>query len=604
MKKGLLLCMLIIVASISFAQKKMLPVTQSSLTGIALPAGSMQDKRMLSVSAANALMEMESKKAGRTILITEVLVIPSTATSGFDEAKLAKELSGQGWTVSVNEDDKKYAWLQKGNESILMYFSSNPKESNLYFAIDDNSHQNPEANSVSADPGKSQNQHDVESFPQYKPVEFSDIKEIFDLITYSAPKDWKKEETETIVSYNIVNKLDKTWCEIGIVKSTNSKGSIEQDFKTEWVKLAATPYKITDPPQTSAISAAEGWKIQSGSGQFTFNNAKAVAILTTFSGFGRCVSIIATTGSQRHLNDIESFISHIELKNPGEIQGVNEEVISVPAAQASGNGFAFTTTNFDDGWKSTVQDDWVQVTKGNIKVLIHYPNKQADAYNSVLLDGLKNAWNLLVAPRYSYVSNFEFKPITGWQSIEFAEADAIENATGKSVHIVLFKMNYSNGSGKYMEFLTPDKRTYEQEFGPYHQESYGWEKVEAMTNYNKFAVSASDLSGKWTSDFSGAIQYVNAYTGLDAGMDTHASNENFQFSSENQYNWDLGVASGAVGNIKFQSVKSSGRFSMAGNWQITFSDIEGKARTYDTYFSCIKGLRILWLDNKPFAKSQ
>lgn len=235
-----------------------------------------------------------------------------------------------------------------------------------------------------------------------------------------------------------------------------------------------------------------------------------------------------------------------------------------------------------------MQEDWVQVIKGTIKVLIHYPNKNADAYNSVLMDGLKNAWNILVAPKYSSASNFEFKPITGWQSIEFAEADMVEKTTGNTVHVVLFKMNYSNGSGRYLEFITPDKRSFEQEFGAYHETSSGWEKMENMAFRNKFAIAASDLQGKWTSDFSGAIQYVNAYTGFDAGMDTHASNENFQFWAGNTYKWDLGVASGAVGNIKFQSVKSGGKFSMAGNWKVNFSDIEGKPRTYDAYFSCIK----------------
>ncbi|MBK6633590.1 MAG: hypothetical protein IPG38_04090 [Chitinophagaceae bacterium] len=123
-----------------------------------------------------------------------------------------------------------------------------------------------------------------------------------------------------------------------------------------------------------------------------------------------------------------------------------------------------------------------------------------------------------------------------------------------------------------------------------------------MANYNKFAIAASDLGGKWTSDFSGAIQYVNAYTGFDAGMDTHASVENFKIGPGNTYHWDLGVASGQVGNIKFQSRKSTGKFSMNGNWQVSFSDIEGKPRTYNAHFSCIKGLRVLWLDNKAFAR--
>ncbi len=135
---------------------------------------------------------------------------------------------------------------------------------------------------------------------------------------------------------------------------------------------------------------------------------------------------------------------------------VPAEPVKPTYQQASNAGFAFTTTNFDDGWTSSVQDDWVQVTKGNIKVLIHYPNKQADAYNSVVMDGLKNAWNVLVAPKYSSASNFEFKPLTNWEPIEFAEADMVEKSSGRQVHVVLFKKDYNSGGGKYVEFITPD----------------------------------------------------------------------------------------------------------------------------------------------------
>jgi hypothetical protein len=272
--------------------------------------------------------------------------------------------------------------------------------------------------------------------------------------------------------------------------------------------------------------------------------------------------------------------------------------------QQVNTNYTFSITNFDDGWISTVKEDWVEATKGSLIVLIHYPNKDADAYNSVLLDGLKNAWNILVAPRYSNASNFEFKPIQSWESIEFAEADMTEKMTGNIVHVVLFKKDYSDGSGKYLEFITTSKQSFESEFGAYHETSYGWENIEKMAYYNKFAVDITDLRGKWTNDFSAAIQYVNAYTGFDAGMDTHASVENFQMASGNTYNWDLAVASGPVGNITFQSVKSNGSYTMTGNWILNFSDIEGKPRSYDVYFSCIKGLRILWLDNRPFARAE
>jgi len=106
--------------------------------------------------------------------------------------------------------------------------------------------------------------------------------------------------------------------------------------------------------------------------------------------------------------------------------------------------------------------------------------------------------------------------------------------------------------------------------------------------YNKFAIADTDIQGKWSGDYSGAIQHVNAVTGFDAGMDTHTSTENFQFVPGNTYLWDLSVASGSVGNIEFQSVTASGIFSKNNSWQINFSDIEGKSKTYDVHFSCIK----------------
>lgn len=422
-------------------------------------------------------------------------------------------------------------------------------------------------------------------------------KETFDLFAYTPPTGWKKEVTENIISYTYINNKNESWCRISIVKSTISKGSIEADFDSEWQDLIVKNYNPAEAPVLNEVHETDGWNIKEGVVKFKFNNADAQAMLTTISGFDRCASIIVTINSQEYLEEIDAFLTSVAFKKM--------ETASQPALAGNNtawNGFTFTTTNFDDGWTSTVQEDWVQVSKANIKVLIHYPNKKADTYNSVLLEGLQNAWNILVAPKYNRISNLEFKPVSGWQPMEFAEADAVERATSQTVHVVLFKMNYSNGSGKYMEFITPDKSLFENEFGAYHQSSSGWEKMENMAYYNKFGVTASDLTGKWTNDFSGAIQYVNAYTGFDAGMDTHASNENFHFGPGNTYQWDLGVASGAVGNIKFQSAKSSGDFSMVSNWQIKLSDIEGKPRIYDTYFSCIKGLRILWLDSKPYAR--
>src|SRR5690606_30691030 len=123
----------------------------------------------------------------------------------------------------------------------------------------------------------------------------------------------------------------------------------------------------------------------------------------------------------------------------------------------------------------------------------------------------------------------------------------------------------SNGSGVYMEFITPDKATFEKEFCAYHESTSDWERVERMGGYNKFAIADSDLKGTWSTSFFGTLQYVNVNTGANAGMSSHSSTEKFVFGPANTYHWSLGFASGMVGNLKAQSAKSSGNFSLPNN---------------------------------------
>ncbi|MGB3005230.1 MAG: hypothetical protein WBC06_01890 [Chitinophagaceae bacterium] len=438
-------------------------------------------------------------------------------------------------------------------------------------------------------------------------------KQTFDITSFMPPKSWKKQQTENAVQFSKEDAAKGTYCMITLFKAIPGTANSKENFEAAWESVVKEMVKVTTAPEMLPPVSENGWEAQSGYGSFEMEDNKGVAVLVTSTGFEKMVNIIILTNTDVYEKDMTAFLESVDYK---KLSPVANKPITNPTKPvqkttiAKKDGFAFTTTNFDDGWTSTVQEDWVEVKKGDIKVLIHYPNKNADAYNSVLMDGLKNAWNILVAPKYSSASNFEFKPISGWQSIEFAEADCVEKNTGKKVHVVLFKYNYSGGGGKFMEFITSDKSAYEREFGPYHAETYGWEKVEKMINYNKFAVAPADLKGKWTNNFTGLTQYVNAHTGASAGADTHASNQIFEFTSGSTYKWSIGVASGFVGNIKFQSAKSNGKFSMPSNWQINFSDLEGKPKKYNAYFSCIKGARILWLqdisygDYTGFGKSE
>jgi hypothetical protein len=586
-------------------------------------------------------------------------------------------------------------------------------------------------------------------------------KETFDLISYTPPTGWTKEEKQNVIVYTKVDNKNKTWCQIGVYKSTASKGSIENDLQSEWNETAVKQFSITDSMQATETQEAEGWKIKTGSGKFTFNNQPAAVLLTTFSGYDRCTSIIATTNSQVYLETIENFVGGIDIKKPetstlqptvGNVpvigswgksntvsqinnrfgnysyrkqqytfskdgsygfaaktydekssdtylikergsfvisgntitlrpkssvieawskkngadnwnqlkstqkrpleivtyqfsiadknlllqtpkqterdgqfnsgntyiygppgtftpiklpegdqitsEEIQKEPVKQPTTQTNSSvtvsGFAFATTNFDDGWTSIVREDWVEVTKGSMKVLLHYP-KEGTIFPADPEPMTTTAWNILVAPRYSNLKNYKTAYISTYDRPYLGMGYATEKATGKNVFIVFFHQGYTG----WLEFVAPDKNSFIQQY-KFDPETIKWDSnsdlmipLANMNGYNKFAVAASDFKGKWTSDFTGIQQLYNVYTGQYAGMNINQSNEEFIFNADNSYNWKLLVVNGMVGNAKYTEVKSAGQFTVPNNWQIHFSKIESSARTFHAFWSCIKGARVL-----------
>ncbi len=424
-------------------------------------------------------------------------------------------------------------------------------------------------------------------------------KKTFDLVEYTIPKDlqgknWKEEVTANTTVYTAVNKKDGSWCRIGIIKSTASKGDIDTDFDSEWQQLVVKNYNATDTPQVNPAEEVNGWKIKAGSAKFIFNNKDAIVMLTTASSYERCASIVVTTNSQRYLRNIENFLRSVQLQQQkAPSANSNNQAVQTKSAAAKPGGFQFSTSNFDDGWTSTVQEDWVEVKKGNIKVLLHYP-KEGTVFAADPEPLVNAAWNILVAPRYSQLKNYRTAYITTYNRPYLGMGYAIENSTGKPVFVLLFRQ----GDG-WIEFITPDKNAFIQQY-KFDPETVKWDTdsdlmnpLKNMSGYNKFAIAASDFKGKWTSDFTGIQQMYNVYTGNYAGMNMNQSNIIFDFKEGNSYYWKLIAVNGMVGNLKFAQVESTGTFSVPNNWQLQCSKIEKGPKLYHAFWSCIKGARIL-----------
>ena len=277
------------------------------------------------------------------------------------------------------------------------------------------------------------------------PVEVLAQKETFDIITFTVPQGWDKKPSERAIQFSKEDAATGTYCLITLYKSVPGTASSKENFDLAWTSIVKEIVTVSSAPEMQPAAIEDGWEAQSGYAPFEGEGSKGIVVLVTSSRFQKMVNIVILTNTDVYEKDMTAFLESVSFQKSvaaqtqdvietqqaettnvqtntsvqladNEPQNNSNTNTAAPAAAVK-SGFAFTTSNFDDGWTSTVQEDWVQVTKGKIKVLIHYPNKNADAYNSVLLDGLKKAWDILIAPKYSSATNMEFKSSGSWEPI-------------------------------------------------------------------------------------------------------------------------------------------------------------------------------------------
>lgn len=164
-------------------------------------------------------------------------------------------------------------------------------------------------------------------------------------------------------------------------------------------------------------------------------------------------------------------------------------------------------------------------------------------------------WSRLVAPRYRVDELKVFKNDICYFCLYFGEGSATEVASGARRHVALF-IGFDKGLGYAIQVVAPSFAAFQREFP-------NIESVGKITGYNKFAVKAADLTGKWTSSSSAAGQYYNSVTGAYAGMNAVSKADTFTFNQGGSYSSTHSGASGFVGSQQFYSQKYQGRISLS-----------------------------------------
>ena len=144
--------------------------------------------------------------------------------------------------------------------------------------------------------------------------------------------------------------------------TANSK----ENFDLAWASLVKEMVTVSTAPEMQPPVTEDGWEVQSGYAPFESDGNKGVVILATSTGFEKMVNIIILTNTDEYEKNVTDFLESInfEKQSPAANTPVTNPVKPKQAnTVAKKDGFTFTTTNFDDGWTSTVQEDWVEVKK-------------------------------------------------------------------------------------------------------------------------------------------------------------------------------------------------------------------------------------------------
>lgn len=431
-------------------------------------------------------------------------------------------------------------------------------------------------------------------------------QQTYDIFTFTPPKGWKKNNQQNFVGFSTTNNTEKTWAQVSIIKSTISKGSIEADFESEWKELVVKPYKeygVTEQPLGIDTQTFNGWKLWTGLGKFVFNNDSVAVLLNTVSDGQHCASFSIMSNTTNYGKVLDAFVASVNITKPktNVVQVKNNADNPATSSSTANTGFQFNTTNFDDGWTAVVKEDWVELTKGNLKALLHYPREEEKKYYSQYDEHVSVFWNLLVAPRYTNLRQYQSPGYNhSYEPGLFAAGLLNDKATKKDVWVALF----SKGKSGWAEVIAPDKATFVQAFGVDNPDTYfdKWEPLLNLTRKNYFAVGENDLVGKWSTNFSSSTAYYNVYTGVYAGASVYGSASSFTFGPGKTYKWQIAVGQSQLGGtMKVDQAKSNGTWKLLNNWQVWFSDLEGKPKTHNAYFSCFKGGRILWLQDVSYG---
>ena len=183
--------------------------------------------------------------------------------------------------------------------------------------------------------------------------------ETFDIVTYTPPKDWKKEAKQGVVNYTNVNTTTGGFCVIAMYASTASTGDAQKDFDKDWKDLVVTPFSAEANPKTETQTTPEGWKVVTGAAPVKMDGIDCYIMLNVISGFGKTISIRTSLNDQSYSAQIDALFETMELDKT-KTSTVNNNNTATTVQTNSGTGkFGLMIYTTPAGWSEQIFQDGV-----------------------------------------------------------------------------------------------------------------------------------------------------------------------------------------------------------------------------------------------------
>jgi hypothetical protein len=264
-----------------------------------------------------------------------------------------------------------------------------------------------------------------------------------------------------------------------------------------------------------------------------------------------------------------------------------------PVPSAPGRkGFAFTTTNFSDGWTSVERPAFVEATRGAITAWLHHRTPITDAMRPPVTRVSDFFWNRDVRPRFDVLSEDRREAELMYEAVDYIEGEVRDRRSGQTGYLAMY-VHKTPAGGSSIVVRAPDRAALRQQY-PKPQD------LEQLLGTNSFAVGSGDLPGYWLAGGSAYGQYYYTSSGNYAGMAGTALSDEFWFASDGTYrSLHKGVTTSVGGGYSGGQSEYRGRWSLNGNWELTLTNrFRAASEVFLARLEAVQGGRILHLTRK------